>query len=152
MEMQRLDKMPVGRKRRPPNEPETWNALRALSPKLTRVAEDLLELMHESAPGERMPEISVTLVTDLAQSAPPTFEPPTRSKPVSPMGRLRIALGGKTEQNTVAARIEISAKLTVWAAPGKGAQSDEMIRSTWIMPAESAEKRDKRYEKLHREK
>jgi hypothetical protein len=144
----RIAKMPVGRKRRAPNGPESWNALRALSTRLSRTLEDLLQLMHEAAPGERTPELSVSLIADLAEEPPATIEPPARSKPVNPMGRHRIALGGKVEANTVIARLEVTAKVTIWAAPGDGAESDGMTRFTWVMPRESAEKREKRYEKL----
>jgi hypothetical protein len=152
MEAAKIAQMPVGRKRRAPVAPETWNGLRAVSTKLSRHLEDLLQLMHQAAPGERSPEVSVTLIADLAENLPETIEPPARSKPLNPMGRHRIALGGKVEQNTVAARLEVTAKVTIWAVPGKGAQSNQMTRSTWIMPAEAAEKREKRYEKLHQEK
>jgi hypothetical protein len=148
----RISEKPVGRKRRAPNAPETWNALRALSTKLTRTLEDALELLHQAAPGERSPEVTVTLIADLAENLPETIEPPARSKPLNPMGRHRIAIGGKVEQNTVAARLEVTTKVTIWAVPGKGAQSNQMTRSTWIMPPETAEKREKRYEMLHREK
>jgi hypothetical protein len=139
---------PAGRKRRPPaNAPETWAKLRSISIKLNETLHDLLEIMHQPAPGERAPEISVTLITDFAESPPPTIEPPARCKPVNPMGRHRIAVGGKVEANTVLARIEVSAKVVVWAAPGE-APPAEMSRRTWILPLESAEKQEKRYEKL----
>jgi hypothetical protein len=36
--------------------------------------------MHQPAPGERAPEITVTLITDFAESPPPTIEPPARCK------------------------------------------------------------------------
>ena len=110
-------------------------------------AEDAGDVLLQPAPGERAPEISVTLITDFAESPPPTIEPPARCKPVNPMGRHRIAVGGKVEANTVLARIEVSAKVVVWAAPGE-APPAEMSRRTWILPVESAEKQEKRYEKL----
>jgi hypothetical protein len=151
MEAIRLSQRPVGRKRRAPSAPDTWNELRRVSTRLSRTLEDLLQLMHQPVPGERLPELSVALITDLAENPPLMIEPPARSKTVYPMGRHRIARGGKVEANTVLARIEVTAKLTIWAAPG-AAESDEMTRSTWFMPVESAEKRRKRYEKLQEKK
>jgi hypothetical protein len=151
METIKIARKPVGRKRRAPSAPETWNELRHVSTRLSRTLEDLLELMHQPVPGERLPELTVALVTDLAEDPPATIEPPARSKVVHPMGRHRIARGGTVEANTVLARIEVTAKLTIWAAPG-AAESDEMTRSTWFMPLESAEKREKRYEDPQRKK
>jgi hypothetical protein len=146
LETIRLSRKPVGRKRRAPNAPETWNQLRHISTRLERTLEDLLQILHQAAPGERTPEVSIALIADLGEDPPSTIEPPSRRKAVNPMGRHRIALGGKVEANSVIARLEVTAKVTVWAAPDDGAHSDEMTRFTWLMPLESAEKREKRYE------
>lgn len=151
METIRISKKPVGRKRRAPNGPETWLALRGIGVKLERTLEDLLQVMHQPAPGERTPEIAVTLTADLAEELPPTIEPPARRKPLNPMGRYRIAIGGMVEANTVIARLEINAKVVIWSGHGE-AQSDEMTRSTWILPLDSADKREKRYENQQDEK
>ena len=51
------DLQAAGRKRLPPaNAPETWAKLRSISIKLNETLHDLLEIMHQPAPGERAPE------------------------------------------------------------------------------------------------
>ena len=150
-EAERIARKPVGRKRRPPNAPESWNGLRRASLTLTRQLQDLLELLHQPELGERAPEIVVSLVADLVQPPPQTLEPPTRSRPVNLMGRHRVARGGAVEENRVLAKLELSVKAVIWSSPGK-APPGAMTRSTWILPTESAGKREKRYEKPHREK
>jgi hypothetical protein len=94
------------------------------------------------APGQPAAEISVTLTTDLTEDPPLEVEAPARAKPISPLGRRRIAAGGRVEQYAVLARVEIVARAVVYGLPGEE-PPDEMSRRTWHLPVKTAEKREK---------
>jgi len=117
---------------------QTWNRLETTSVRLANLLEDALRTMHSPAPGEPVPEISVTLVADLSDDLPQALEAPHRAKPVNPLGRRRVGAGGNVETHAVLARVEITAKLTIYGTADAPPPA-EMMRRTWFLPTKTAE-------------
>jgi hypothetical protein len=143
----------AARRRRPrARAVQTWSHLEGASVALANLLEDVLATMRSHpTPGQPTPEISVSLVTDLAEDPPPAVEAPARAKPVNLMGRRRIVAGGMVETHAVLAKIEITARLVIYGPPGE-APPPEMSRRTWYLPVKTAEKRDKSPENPEDEK